>query len=204
MAGGRRFDEARRLPGSDGTSEDSNQEPEAPPTPPAPGSQDFLAYATRTAAWSGAPLGRIEVPRLRLSAVIGEGVEETTLKHAVGHVPRTAFPGERGNVGLAAHRDTFFRKLKKIAVGDTIRLTTSDGVFQYVVHSTVITTPADDTHLMATPEPTVTLVTCYPFAYIGKAPRRFLVQAGLVEPGPSVPVETVAISESVTPPAGGR
>ena len=126
---------------------------------------------------AGSAIGRIEIPRLGVSAVVRVGSDAKTLSLAVGHIPGTAFPGESGNVGLAGHRDTFFRKLRDIEAGDEIRIVTPDGAFPYVVERTNIVEPTDVWVLDPTPQPALTLVTCYPFNYIGSAPQRFIVRA---------------------------
>jgi len=117
-----------------------------------------------------------------VSAVIRAGSDARTLRLAVGYIPGTALPGEEGNVGLAGHRDTFFRKLRDINPDDEIRVTTRDGVFHYVVQRTNIVQPRDVWVLNATGYPALTLVTCYPFSYIGSAPQRFVVRAALRPP----------------------
>jgi sortase A len=126
------------------------------------------------------PLGRINIPRLGVSSVILEGVDRDKLALSVGHVPGTALPGSDGNVALAAHRDTFFRGLEHIRAGDDIRLTSigSDRVYQ--VDSTRVVAPTDVYVLKETGSPMLTLVTCYPFHYVGPAPKRFIVQAHLI------------------------
>jgi sortase A len=97
----------------------------------------------------------------------------------VGHIPGTALPGDSGNVGLAAHRDTFFRRLRDIRPDDEIVLTTPDGTFRYTVEGTKVVEPGDVWVLDPTEEPALTLVTCYPFTYVGSAPQRFIVRAPL-------------------------
>jgi sortase A len=126
-----------------------------------------------------APIARIEMPRLKLSAAAREGVDTRTLRGAVGHVPGTALPGEPGNSAFAAHRDTFFRPLKDVRAGDEVVLTTPGGVYRYAVATTRIVEPSDVSVLAATADPTLTLVTCYPFDYVGTAPQRFIVRATL-------------------------
>ena len=128
-------------------------------------------------------VGRIELPRLHLTAFAREGVDTRTLRGSVGHVPGTAFPGEPGNTAFAAHRDTFFAPLKDVRTGDRITVTTPDGAFDYVVASTRVVDPDAVSVLDPTSEPTLTLVTCYPFDYFGSAPQRFIVRARLVEDG---------------------
>ena len=133
----------------------------------------------RPALAEGSTIGRIEIPRLGVSAVIRAGSDARTLRLAVGYIPGTALPGEKGNVGLAGHRDTFFRKLRDINPDDEIRVTTKDGVFRYFVQRTNIVQPGDVWVLDATGYPALTLVTCYPFTYIGSAPQRFIVRAAM-------------------------
>jgi len=144
------------------------------------------SLGTRTAGTSGTTVtagtlvGRLEIPRLKLSAVAREGDDDRTLDLAVGHVPGTAFPGEPGNAAFAAHRDTFFRPLRRIHDGDVVVVTTPRGKFRYLVTSTRIVKPEDVSVLNASGTPTLTLVTCYPFNFIGSAPNRFIVQAALM------------------------
>lgn len=137
------------------------------------------ATRRRVAPATGAPLGRIEIPRLGVSAIIRAGSDARTLRLAVGYIPGTALPGDGGNIGLAAHRDTFFRRLRDIRTNDEIRLVTPQGSFAYVVERTNVVRPRDTWVLDQTPEPTLTLVTCYPFTYVGSAPQRFIVRAAL-------------------------
>lgn len=125
----------------------------------------------------GELLGRLEIPSVGVSSVVLEGDDEKTLRRAVGHISDTAFPGDPGNIALAGHRDSFFRGLRRIHVGDEIRLTTLNGVFVYRVLSTAIVEPSQVGVLEASTKPVLTLVTCYPFSYIGAAPKRFIVRA---------------------------
>ena len=144
---------------------------------PAGRERDAGARSRRPAA--GSVVGRLEVARLKISAVAREGADERTLRRAVGHVPSTALPGERGNAAFAGHRDSFFRNLRDIRTGDRIVVTTATGRHEYVVRDTRIVKPTEVSVLDPTPEPTLTLVTCYPFSYIGPAPERFVVRAAL-------------------------
>jgi sortase A len=127
-------------------------------------------------------IGRIDVPRLRLSALAREGVDTATLRGSAGHVPGSALPGEHGNAAFAAHRDTYFRPLKSIRAGDEITVATPSGTFRYLVSTTRIVDPSDVSVLRASDGATLTLVTCYPFDFIGSAPRRFIVSAVLTPP----------------------
>jgi sortase A len=125
----------------------------------------------------GGVVGEIQVPRLQLKAIVVQGDSHTILRRAVGHIPETALPGAPGNVVLAGHRDTFFRPLRNIRVGDAITLQTSDGAFQYLVESTEVVPASVVEVLKATNGRTLTLITCYPFDYIGPAPNRYVVRA---------------------------
>jgi len=127
---------------------------------------------------AGELVGRISIPRLGVTAIVLEGVDKKSLRRGAGHIPATALPDdESGNVGIAAHRDSFFRGLKDIQEDDTIELTTLDGTFRYQVEWTKIVKPSDVSVLEPTEEPALTLVTCYPFYFVGSAPERFIVRA---------------------------
>jgi sortase A len=138
--------------------------------------------ALRALAHEGSPLSRMEIPRLGLSVMVAEGVQARTLTRAVGHIPGTAFPDEAGNVGIAGHRDTFFRSLKQIAENDVITLTTLSGSYRYAVEWTRVVGPREVAVLDASANPVLTLVTCYPFYYAGPAPKRFIVRARRISP----------------------
>lgn len=129
------------------------------------------------AGGEGHPLGRIEISAIGLSAMILEGTESKTLRRAVGHVPGTALPGAPGNVAIAGHRDTFFRGLRKIQPGDEITLTTLNGAAHYRVDSTQVVEPGNVSVLDNSADAILTLVTCYPFSFVGPAPQRFIVRA---------------------------
>jgi len=124
-----------------------------------------------------AVVGRIEIPRIGLKAMILEGVSPRTLALAVGHIPGTALPGKIGNAGIAGHRDTFFRGLQGIHENDGIVVTTLDGSYRYRVNSRAVVGPRDTRVLEDSAQPSLTLVTCYPFRYLGPAPERFIVHA---------------------------
>ena len=143
----------------------------------ASGPPPSMPLARRPMPAPGSAIGRIEIPRLGVSSVIRVGVDARTLQLAVGHIPGTALPGDNGNIGLAGHRDTFFRKLRDIRTLDEIRIVTPDGTFTYAVDRTRIVKPQDTWVLDDIAMPAVTLVTCYPFTYVGSAPERFIVRA---------------------------
>jgi sortase A len=125
-------------------------------------------------------IGRIEIQRLGMSVAVAEGTDEPTLRRAVGHIAGTALPGQPGNIGVAAHRDTFFRPLRNIRRDDIITLTTLGGEYRYRVVSTRIVAPDDVAVLNSDGNQILTLVTCYPFYFVGSAPRRFIVRAARV------------------------
>jgi sortase A len=122
-------------------------------------------------------IGRIEIPRLDLSVMIVEGTDKATLRRAAGHIIGTGLPGVTGNVGIAAHRDTFFRPLRNIQNDDIITLTTLRGEYRYRVVWTKVVTPKDVAVLNPDGHEILTLVTCYPFYFVGPAPSRFIVRA---------------------------
>jgi sortase A len=126
---------------------------------------------------SGDALGRLEIERLGVSAMIVEGTDERSLRRAVGHIRGTPLPGQPGNVAIAGHRDTFFRPLRNVRHDDEITLTTLDGSYRYIVDSTQVVPPDDVQVLDNSAETTLTLVTCYPFYFVGPAPKRFIVRA---------------------------
>ena len=125
----------------------------------------------------GGALGRIEITRIGLAAMILEGTDERTLRRAVGHIPGTPLPGQWGNVAIAGHRDTFFRALRNIRNDDEITLTTLDGSYRYLVDSTQVVAPENTQVLDDSGDTIITLVTCYPFYFVGPAPKRFIVRA---------------------------
>lgn len=137
-------------------------------------------------------VGRIEIPRLQVAAIVREGADEKTLSRAVGHIPSTAFPGEVGNAAFAGHRDTFFRALRNIRKNDKIVVNTLDGSYEYLVQSTKIVSPNDVSVLKpVSADKELTLVTCYPFYYIGSAPKRFIVHATQVAATPQQPQQAI-------------
>jgi sortase A len=122
-------------------------------------------------------MGRIEIDRIGLSVMVLQGIEEPTLIAGAGHVPGTSLPGSEGNVVIAAHRDTFFRKLEKILPGDRIQVATFRGSYEYIVDSVETVDPADTKVMESRDYRELTLITCFPFYFVGAAPRRFIVHA---------------------------
>jgi sortase A len=122
-------------------------------------------------------IGRIEIPRVGVSVVVVEGTDKPTLRRAAGHIVGTGLPGQPGNIGIAAHRDTFFRPLRNILNDDVITITTLRGDYRYRVVSTKVVKPDNVAVLNPDGNEILTLVTCYPFYFVGSAPSRFIVRA---------------------------
>ena len=135
------------------------------------------AESPAVAVSEGSPLGRVEISAVGLTVMVLEGTDEGTLRRAVGHIRGTPLPGQQGNVALAGHRDTFFRGLRKIRVNDEITLTTLSGSYHYRVGSTKVVKPEETEVLEDDGDDILTLVTCYPFNFVGLAPSRFIVRA---------------------------
>ena len=153
----------------------------------ATGAARRIASSASQVAWvppvPGGLIGRIEIPRLGISAIVIEGTSARSLRRAVGHIAGMALPGQGGNVGISGHRDTFFRPLRNIRRNDIITLTTLLGEYRYRVVSTRIVQPDSVEELDPSRDEILTLVTCYPFYFVGPAPKRFIVRA-LSEPRP--------------------
>lgn len=127
----------------------------------------------------GEPVARLEIPRLDVDVVALEGVDPDTLDRGVGHFPGSALPGQDGNASFAGHRDSFFRSLGRVAEGDEVRLESPSGDHVYRVTGTRVVGPDEVQVVAPLPGRQLTLVTCYPFDWIGPAPRRFVVRATL-------------------------
>jgi sortase A len=126
-------------------------------------------------------VGRIDIPRVHISVMFAEGTSSRVLRLAAGHVPGTALPGEPGNVVLAAHRDTFFRRLGELKSGDLIRLAVPGRQYVYSVRFADIVGPNETWVLEPSPGQSLTLITCYPFYFVGPAPKRFVVRARRID-----------------------
>jgi sortase A len=131
------------------------------------------------------PLALLRIPRLRLEVPVLEGTDDLTLNRGIGHIAGTSLPGQEGNIGIAGHRDGFFRVLKDVAPGDEIELVTREADETYVVDQIVLVNPDDVSVLRPRSKRSLTLVTCYPFYFIGSAPQRYIVQATVVNSGNS-------------------
>ena len=143
------------------------------------------AYMESLVTREGAPSAVLHIPKLHLEVPVYDGTDDLTLNRGVGRIVGTARVGEAGNTGIAGHRDGFFRGLKDIARGDTLELRLPSRVDQYVVENIQITSPEDVGTLQPTARPSLTLVTCYPFYFVGSAPQRYIVQAFLTSPDQS-------------------
>jgi sortase A len=148
-------------------------------------SQQYQATAPRTLVITkekvipaiGSEIGVLKIQRLKMDLAVVEGADDSQLKVAPGHIPGTALPGDGRNVGIAGHRDSFFRPLRLIHIGDEIQMVTPRGEFRYQVDATEIVDPSDIEVLRPSNSEKLTLITCYPFYYIGAAPKRFIVHA---------------------------
>jgi sortase A len=127
----------------------------------------------------GVPLAVLSIPKIHLEVPVFEGTDDVTLDRGAGRIAGTAHPGQAGNLGIAGHRDGFFRGLKDVTTGDEIKLALPDGEATYVVDQITIVTPQDVSVLRPKPIPTITLVTCFPFYFVGSAPERYIVSASL-------------------------
>lgn len=139
------------------------------------------AYQASLLANVPPPLGVLDIPSLRLQVPILEGTDDLTLDRAVGHIAGTAWLSDSGNIGIAGHRDGFFRALKDIHVGDTIELHSQQGNTRYLVDEIEIVPPEDVSVLEPRPKSSLTLVTCYPFYFVGSAPLRYIVHASAAD-----------------------
>jgi sortase A len=152
--------------------------------------------SSRQTIADGGVIGEIQIPRLGLRAIVAQGHSAAVLQRAVGHLALTALPGEPGNVVLAGHRDTFFRPLKRARAGDAITLQTRAGDFEYLVEWTAVVPPTDLEVIQPTNERSLTLITCFPFSYVGPAADRFIVRARAVEGSRPLSARMGSASES--------
>jgi sortase A len=146
------------------------------------------AYNVSLSHVFGTPEAVLSIPKLHLEVPVFDGTDDLTLDRGVGRIVGTAHPGQSGNIGIAGHRDGFFRGLKDIAPGDEIKLVLHDAVATYVVDQITVVTPQDVSVLQPRPVSSLTLVTCFPFYFIGSAPERYIVSASLrADAQPAVP-----------------
>ena len=152
------------------------------------------AYQRTLSLHLAPPEAILRIPKVALEVPVLEGADDITLNRAVGHVPGSALPGQPGNIAITGHRDGFFRPLKDLAIGDTIDLdrNTASGpqTDLYKIRSIHIVFPSDTSVLNTTTASTLTLITCFPFYYVGAAPQRYIVQADLISAKPEAPSTT--------------
>jgi sortase A len=139
------------------------------------------AYKDALAMKFQAPLAVLSIPKVGLEVPVFDGTDDLTLDRGAGRISGTAGPGQAGNMGVAAHRDGFFRKLKDVHVGDMIELAASKGNYKYTIEDIEIVDPTNVSVLRSQPQPSLTLVTCYPFYFVGSAPERYIVHASLID-----------------------
>ena len=181
-----RFSEARRAPTSRPALPVETPSParvltsEAPPDESLWSKQRIEGYQASLSEKTSDPLAILRIPKIGLEVAVLEGTDDLVLNRAVGHIEDTPKPGENGNVGIAGHRDGFFRGLKDVVAGDQMQLIVADRTDTYVIDHIQIVSPDDVSVLEATPTSSLTLVTCYPFYFIGSAPQRYIVHASLL------------------------
>ena len=153
------------------------------------------AYRDSPLVWVAPPMAALRIEKLRLRVPVFEGTDDVVLNRGVGWITGTAKPGEPGNIGLAGHRDGFFRGLKDIELGDRIELTSSGTTLTFTVDEIRIVAPTDVHVLQPRSRPSLTLVTCYPFYFVGSAPQRYIVHAAVVETTRSHFTDTIPATE---------
>ena len=126
-------------------------------------------------------IGKMEIPRVGISVVVVEGTDKITLRRGAGHIEGTAVPGQPGNIGIAAHRDTFFRPLRNVRLNDIVTIATVKTEYRYRVVSTRVVKPEEVSVLKPSKQEILTLVSCYPFYFVGPAPNRFVVRAERIQ-----------------------
>lgn len=157
------------------------------------------SYQESLAAHFAPALALLRIPKINLEVPVLEGTDELILNRAVGHIAGTAEPGENGNVGIAGHRDGFFRGLKDVSTGDTIEIVTPESVTKYMIDEISVVDPSNVEVLAPREQPSITLVTCYPFYFIGSAPQRYIVRASIVGPSGKKPDVSKNIRFEKTP-----
>jgi sortase A len=173
-----RFWQAQGTTSKDGASDTSRKDGASPDfrlwSP-----QRITAYKASLVSEATPPLAVLSIPSINLEVPVLDGTDDFTLNRAVGHIEGTPAPGQQGNVGIAGHRDGFFRGLKDVHDGDAIELITQKERARYVVDEILIVSPKEVSVLRARSKSSVTLVTCYPFYYVGSAPQRYIVHASI-------------------------
>jgi sortase A len=141
------------------------------------------AYGESLAMHVGSPLALLQIPKIHLNVPVFNGTDETVFSRGVGRIIGTARLGAKGNMGIAGHRDGFFRGLKDVKIGDLVKLVTPDGQREYEVKAILIVSPHDVGVLRDQGVPMLTLATCYPFYFVGDAPQRYILQCPLKDKG---------------------
>jgi len=157
--------------------------------------QRIKHYQQSLSAQLGPPVALLRIPKIRLEVPVLEGTDDLTMDRAVGFIAGTARPGNDGNIGISGHRDGFFRGLKDIREGDGIELVSAKGTDTYTIDRIVLVKTTDVSVLAPRPRPSITLVTCYPFYFVGSAPKRYIVQASMNTPTP----ENIHAAEQIKP-----
>jgi sortase A len=153
----------------------AKEEEPVPPKVPAPPLYDPYK--------PGDPVAKLSIPRLDKTLYVIEGTDQGSLKKGPGHMPGTALPGAAGNCVIAGHRDTHFRMLSEVQVGDEVDLDTRYGTFKYHIRSMHVVLPTNVSSLKPTRDPELHLITCYPFYFVGHAPKRMVIEAVMDKPG---------------------
>jgi len=161
-------------------------------------SKRVQAFRDSLAEDAGAPIALLSIPKIHLEVPVFDGTEDLILNRGVGRILGTARIGQRGNLGIAGHRDGFFRGLKDIAPGDVVELALRGRTLTYVVETIQIVNPEDVRVLQPTPNATLTLVTCYPFYFVGSAPQRYIVSASVEKVNGSTPVANQPSVKKIT------
>lgn len=164
----------------------------------------IAAYQKAVTEPFGEALAVLRIPTLNLEVPVLEGTDEFVLNRGAGHITATALPGQPGTVGIAGHRDSFFRALKNVHRGDTIEVESRHGSYRYQVDQIFIVNPSDVSVLQTRTIPSLTLVTCYPFYFVGSAPQRYIVEASLLQSGARDDVSTVESRGKLTAPLGAK
>jgi sortase A len=162
-------------------------------------------YQASLAAHFSAAVGILRIAKIKLEVPILEGTDVVNLNRGVGHVAGTANPGEDGNVAIAGHRDGFFRGLKDVSLGDALEVASLQDTETYIVDRITVVDPSDVSVLQARTRSSLTLITCYPFHYIGSSPKRYIVQASVIDPAPvNLPVRNQPGSRAASVGSVGR
>ena len=149
--------------------------------------QRIKDYQESLAAQFAPAIAILRIPKIQVEVPVLEGTDDISLNRGVGHIVGTANPGENGNMAIAGHRDGFFRGLKDLGLGDTIEMVTPERTETYIIDRIIIVDPSNVSVLKPGPHASLTLVTCYPFYFVGSAPKRYIVQASVADSAPSNP-----------------